>query len=341
MSDGNGHADGDKKYRRFSGGKRSLFALEKDDENDNDNEKAYAPSWPPKSSEFSSSPQDINFINNKPQQQLQPSPLYPALRPPPIVSIPEPPSPTIVINQQERREDRDRDKDPSPSLPPIHYSNPDEDPLLPDFAKRALEGVDEKYYEGVGGVDDGDGDSGDQYKSTWCQVLGRWHVLLTFSYLSFLQCLVWFTFSSVPDSVKAYYPSVTDSEIDLLLNWGPIIFIPALFVVAWMQNLANGLRIAFWIGTFLLKSTTRAKEKERMRGEIGEKRYTRTDHQVNPSMRNPIIGVGLTTSGAVIRTIPCWLGDDFRLHNDYALWFLHVGQILNAACGAVVLSLCR
>jgi hypothetical protein len=40
------------------------------------------------------------------------------------------------------------------------------------------------------------------YKVTWL----RWWVLFVFSFASFMQCLVWFTFSSVPKVAKAYYP---------------------------------------------------------------------------------------------------------------------------------------
>eukprot|EP01087_Luapelamoeba_hula_P007306 TRINITY_DN178_c0_g1_i2.p1 TRINITY_DN178_c0_g1~~TRINITY_DN178_c0_g1_i2.p1 ORF type:complete len:528 (-),score=99.72 TRINITY_DN178_c0_g1_i2:140-1723(-) len=86
------------------------------------------------------------------------------------------------------------------------------------------------------------------HTSSWAAVVGRWHVLFTFSFLSFSQCLVWFTFSSVDDPIKEYY-HISDAEIDLLLNWGPIVFIPAVFLVWGMQMyLTNGLRIAFWIG---------------------------------------------------------------------------------------------
>ena len=185
-------------------GKHSLFSAHSD-----------GSKWESRTSEEYSAPPQ--------REQNTPPPLYPTLRPNVQISESQPIEP---------------DNEPVS----IHYDNAEEDPLLPDFVKRAVEGVDERYY------DDEDPPTADEYKSTCCQVIARWHVLLIFSYLSFLQCLVWFTFSSVPDAVKSYYPSMTDSEIDLLLNWGPIIFIPALFVVAWMQNLSYGLRLAFWIG---------------------------------------------------------------------------------------------
>lgn len=35
-------------------------------------------------------------------------------------------------------------------------------------------------------------------------------------------------------------------DIDLLLNWGSIIFIPVLPYVVWLQTRPNGLILAFW-----------------------------------------------------------------------------------------------
>jgi MFS family permease len=77
-------------------------------------------------------------------------------------------------------------------------------------------------------------------------------VLFVFSFASFVQCLVWFTFSSVPKVVKEYYPGVDDDTIDLLLNWGTIVFIPVLPYVAWLQTKPYGLLIAFWQGNVLM-----------------------------------------------------------------------------------------
>jgi len=87
-------------------------------------------------------------------------------------------------------------------------------------------------------------------------MLGRWHVISTFSFLAFVQSMVWFTFSSVelqvlpllwklilirtpnshPQLLEGYFPDLDNSEVDLLLNWGPIIFLPVLPFVLWMLN---------------------------------------------------------------------------------------------------------
>ena len=126
----------------------------------------------------------------------------------------------------------------------------------------------------------------------------RWWILFLFSLSSFLQCMVWFTFSSIPDYVSAYYgPKMNNATINLILNWGPIIYIPVLPFVSWFQTKKNGLLLAYWLAVIL------------------------------------------TFAGTVIRTIPCWLPESTR-QTEYAFIFLHVGQILNAAAGPLVMATC-
>lgn len=112
-----------------------------------------------------------------------------------------------------------------------------------DYTERALAGS--HPYAPVGS---GEGEEEVEYQVTaW-----RWWVLFVFSFASFLQSLVWFTFSSVPKVAKGYYPGVDDATIDLLLNWGTIIYIPVLPYVSWLQTRRNGLLIAFWQGNALI-----------------------------------------------------------------------------------------
>jgi hypothetical protein len=66
-----------------------------------------------------------------------------------------------------------------------------------DYTERALAGS--HPYAPVGS---GEGEEEVEYQVTaW-----RWWVLFVFSFASFLQSLVWFTFSSVPKVAKEYYP---------------------------------------------------------------------------------------------------------------------------------------
>jgi sugar phosphate permease len=82
----------------------------------------------------------------------------------------------------------------------------------------------------------------------------RWYVLLVFSWLSSMQGLVWCTFSTVPESSNNYFgePAKSQKFIDLILNWGPIIYLPAVFVSAWMLTKEDGLRKGVILGASLV-----------------------------------------------------------------------------------------
>src|SRR5579871_900766 len=69
----------------------------------------------------------------------------------------------------------------------------------------------------------------------------RFYVLFVFSFLAFNQCLMWLTFSPIARNAETYY-NITEATVDLLLNWGPIIFIPVLPFTSILLNRPNGLR---------------------------------------------------------------------------------------------------
>ncbi|CAF1391016.1 unnamed protein product [Rotaria magnacalcarata] len=124
----------------------------------------------------------------------------------------------------------------------------------------------------------------------------RFYVLFVFSFLAFNQCIMWLTFSPIARNTEIYY-NITDSTIDLLLNWGPIIFIPCLPLTSVLVNRPDGLRhcvILLAITDFLAA-------------------LSRVIPSVIISASNPKF-------------------------NKVALPFIHVGQILNAACGPLVMA---
>jgi len=124
----------------------------------------------------------------------------------------------------------------------------------------------------------------------------RFYVLFVFSFLSFNQCMMWLTFSPIERHAEAYY-SINDSTIDLLLNWGPIIFIPCLPLTSLLLNTADGLRY----GVLILAITD--------------------------------------FIAALIRILPSIIFQRTSPNFDtIALPFIHVGQILNAACGPLVMA---
>jgi hypothetical protein len=50
----------------------------------------------------------------------------------------------------------------------------------------------------------------------------RWYMLAVYALAAFMQGAVWMTYSSVPTPAEAYYRGLSDDDIYLLLNWGPV-----------------------------------------------------------------------------------------------------------------------
>lgn len=67
------------------------------------------------------------------------------------------------------------------------------------------------------------------------------YMLTLYTALACFQCIFWFTFSSDPKHMKPYY-GISDGTLDLLLSWGPIIFVPVVPVASWMFMRYNGIR---------------------------------------------------------------------------------------------------
>jgi hypothetical protein len=124
----------------------------------------------------------------------------------------------------------------------------------------------------------------------------RFYVLFVFSFLAFNQCLIWLTFSPIARSAETYY-NISEATVDLLLNWGPIIFIPCLPLTYILLNKHHGLRrcvILLAITDFL---------------------------------------------AALVRVIPIVITTSSSPNfSSISLPFLHIGQILNAACGPLVMA---
>jgi hypothetical protein len=107
---------------------------------------------------------------------------------------------------------------------------------------------------------------------------------------------MWLTFSPIARSAETYY-HISEVTIDLLLNWGSIIFIPCLPLAYILLNKHHGLRrciIILAITDFL---------------------------------------------AALVRVIPVVItSPSSPKFSSISVPFLHVGQILNAACGPLVMA---
>ncbi len=124
----------------------------------------------------------------------------------------------------------------------------------------------------------------------------RFYVIFIFAFLAFNQCLFWLTFSPISKSTQMYY-GINESTVNLLLNWGPIIFIPCLPLSYILLNKRDGLR-----RTIILLAIT------------------------------DFIGIFL-------RILPMIIVSPSNPHfSSISLLFIHIGQILNAACGPLVMA---
>jgi len=124
----------------------------------------------------------------------------------------------------------------------------------------------------------------------------RFYVLFVFSFLAFNQCLIWLTFSPIARSAETYY-NISESTVDLLLNWGPIIFVPCLPLTYILLNKHYGLR-----------------------------------HCV-------ILLAIVDFIAALVRVIPVIVTKPSDPNfSSITVPFLHIGQILNAACGPLVMA---
>ncbi|CAF1300536.1 unnamed protein product [Adineta steineri] len=124
----------------------------------------------------------------------------------------------------------------------------------------------------------------------------RFYVLFIFSFLAFNQCLFWLTFSPISKSTQIYY-HIDESTVNLLLNWGPIIFIPCLPLAYVLLNKQHGLR-----KTVLLLAIT------------------------------DFIAISLRIMPTIL------ISPSNSYFTSISLLFIHIGQILNAACGPLVMA---
>ena len=78
----------------------------------------------------------------------------------------------------------------------------------------------------------------------------RWWVLLVYSYSSGLQGLLWMTYSSVSDHSKVYLHT-GDTQLNLILNEGPIAYCCVVVFASTLFTRLGGLRTSIVLGCFM------------------------------------------------------------------------------------------
>jgi hypothetical protein len=71
----------------------------------------------------------------------------------------------------------------------------------------------------------------------------RFYIISVFGLLTFNQCLIWLTFSPIARNVEVYY-NITETTVDLFLNWGNIVCIPTFPMAYLLLNKPQGLRLS-------------------------------------------------------------------------------------------------
>jgi len=156
---------------------------------------------------------------------------------------------------------------------------------------------------GVGSPGFGPSDSmlsprGDLFDSyTYATTPLRWWVLGTFCWLSFMQSFIWVSYSPITKKTQEYY-SCSEAQVDLVLNWGPIISLPSLPFVMKMGSSARGLRRLVFGTAWLVMLACLIK-------------------------LIPEIGGGHGSGSTLFK---------------HALPFIHLAHILNAAAGTVLMA---
>ena len=71
----------------------------------------------------------------------------------------------------------------------------------------------------------------------------RFYIISVFGLLNFNQCLIWLTFSPIARNTEVYY-NITETTVDLFLNWGNLVCIPTFPIACFFLNKPQGLRLS-------------------------------------------------------------------------------------------------
>lgn len=79
----------------------------------------------------------------------------------------------------------------------------------------------------------------------------RFWILTVFSFIGFIQTLVWGTFGPIAESAQAAFPSWDDATIAAFPSWGPIIVVVFTFPMVWLSG-RLGLQLAMGVCALFL-----------------------------------------------------------------------------------------
>ena len=171
----------------------------------------------------------------------------------------------------------------------------------------------------------------------------RWYILLSFSILVFSQCMTWITYGTVPATTRDYY-GISVHQLDLLINWGCILYVvmafPLMFVISSPRGLAYSVRLSAVL--VLLSNILRCLPSLFFPPSRHQYNYNNNyyhHHQQNGSHN--------TSSTSLFSSeISSSSSNSYRSEEGEAtssagvLAMLHIAQILNSCAGPISMSPC-
>ncbi|XP_070536562.1 solute carrier family 49 member 4 homolog isoform X2 [Ptychodera flava] len=71
----------------------------------------------------------------------------------------------------------------------------------------------------------------------------RWYILVVFSFTAFMQFMTWNTWGPIAGTVESVLPDWSNSDIGLLTNWGPIMYVVTALPFSWLMDV-KGIRVS-------------------------------------------------------------------------------------------------
>ena len=153
----------------------------------------------------------------------------------------------------------------------------------------------------------------------------KWYILAAFSVLGISQCMTWMTYGTFPESTYGYY-NIGTSELDLLLNWGPIIYVFAAIPVMALISSPRGLRNSMRVGVILVLLANISRCIPTFFIRVGK------SHYVDGSSSSDVL------SSEVVNVNEYEGNMNNKSLHIFAMIFVHLGQILNAVAGPITMS---
>lgn len=163
----------------------------------------------------------------------------------------------------------------------------------------------------------------------------KWYILGAFAVLGMAQCMTWMTYGTIPESTYGYY-HIGISELDLLLNWGPIMYVFAAVPVMALISSPRGLRYSMRVGVILVFLANISRDIPTFFIKVGKYQAGSSSSSLSSSSSSKY---GFDYNDGISGANGGDTGNmDNKSIHTIAMLFVHLGQILNAIAGPITMS---